>query len=364
MKQLRVVLADKDSFYLKQLTNYLLKTPQGFEVLAFTEQEGLERFLQSGEPADILLIAEEMRSEITDQSAIAGHFLLAEQDGTAPEGYVCVPKYQRMSTLIDDVMLDYARRSGRLDRMTGGGRSARLIGVWSPAGGSGKTTLALLLSHQAGLAGKKVLYQNCERLDSSRSVLPQKARAGLSEILVELRSGEAGVGLSMASKACADEELAFSYLNAADSSMELNEFTAEEQRALFSEVAETGRFDLVLLDFDSELNSNKLQMLSLCDRVLIPFLPDQLGLAKLDRLFCEAELHGDIRAVVDKAVFAANKLEPHAERYLQAQPVLGKCGGAEHIPLNGQAANPAEAIRGRPEMELCLQRLLDRLLAD
>lgn len=364
MKQLRVLVADEDPFFLKQLTGFLMRAPEGFDVCSFTTAESLDRFLQDGGQAHILLLSEELRPAVTQAHRVPARILLVERGGGEAEGFVCLRKYQRVSELVDAVMLAYDAVSGGADHLTHGEKRTRIIGVWSPVGGCGKTTLALLLARQMALDGKRAFYQCCEHVDSTRSLLPQDGKIGLSELLVSIHSGEAAAGLVMSSRACTPPELGFSYVNAADSALELGELPAEERAALFTALAGTGRFDALFLDFDTELNGDKLELLTLCDRVLIPFLPDRLGLGKLAELPREGKLRPQLERVLSRAVFAANKITPGAEGYLQSHPACAAIGEFERLPLSGQIANLDTALRARSEAELPLRRLLERLLAE
>ncbi len=79
MKKIGIAVADGDGFYLKQLTNYLVKTEQAFEVFAFSRQDSLTRFLNSSDrKPDILLISEDMRCEASDQCGVEAKILLSE----------------------------------------------------------------------------------------------------------------------------------------------------------------------------------------------------------------------------------------------------------------------------------------------
>jgi len=212
MEKIYIVIAEKDSFYLNQLANYILKSAQPFEVCTFSRQESMERFMKEGEERiDILLLSEEMRCTASDNCSAVVKILLSESEREV-EGYGCVKKYQKTSSLLSEAMLFYGKNAGKLSRAMRGNKEACFIGVWSPAGGSGKTTLSLLLAHQLGLLRRKVFYLNYERMDSSRSLLPPDAGISVSDLLVSLQSKETGIGLSVSSRMCTPPRLGFSYV--------------------------------------------------------------------------------------------------------------------------------------------------------
>jgi len=362
MEKLNIVIAEKDSFYLNQLANYILKSAQPFEVFTFSRQDSLERFLRQGEERiDILLLSEEMRCAAADGSSAGVKILLSESEQEA-EGYGLVKKYQKTSSLLSEVMLLYGRSGGKKSRLLRGDRDTCFVGVWSPAGGSGKTTLALLLAHQLGLLRKKVFYLNYERVDSTRGLLRPEAGIGVSDLLVALQSREKGVGLSVLSKMCTPPKLGFSYVNPPESSLEFNEVALEEQLALLEELE--GRFDFVVLDFESELNGEKLELLDQCDEILAPFAPDALGVEKLLRFFREAELRQELSAMAGKILYVANKLGSGGEEYLRQRGVYGKCHPKAKLPLCGELANLETALLNGYDASRLLAGVLERLCRD
>ena len=361
MEKINIVIAEKDTFYLNQLANYILKSTQPFEVFTFSRQESLERFLRQGEErVDILLLSEEMLCGAADGCSAGVKIVLTESEQEC-DGYELVKKYQKTSALISEVMLLYGRNAGKKSRLLRGDKETCFVGVWSPAGGSGKTTLALLLARQLGLAKKKVFYLNLERVDSTRDLLPSEARISVSDLLVAAQSKEAGIGLRVLSGMCTPPRLGFSYVNPPESSLEFNEVALEEQEALLEELE--GRFDFVVLDFESELNGEKLELLDQCDWIAMPFAPDALGVGKLLRFFREAALRGELSALSDKILYVANRVGSGGGEYLRQRGVLQACRLAAQLPLCGELANLETAFQSGYDASGLLAGVLERLYA-
>lgn len=359
MEKICIVIADSDEFYLNQLANFIMKEPQPFEVFTFSIRASLERFLERGEETvDILLLSEEMRCGVLDRCAAGVKILLSESEEEA-EGYGVVKKYQKTASLFSEAMLLYAKSVGKMNRLMRENKETILIGVWSPNGGSGKTTLALLLARQLGAARKKVFYLNYERMDSTRDLLPREAQISVSDLLVAVRAKEEGIGLSVLSKMCTPPRLGFSYVNPPESSLEFNEVTPEEQAALLEELE--GRFDFVIADFESELNADKLELLYLCDHIVIPFTPDALGVAKLQRFFDETSLRREASPLAGKALYVVNKMIPNGEDYLQKKGVYQRCQPKAVVPLCGEMANLETTLQSGYDTGLLLRGLMETI---
>ncbi len=345
MKKIGIAIADGDSFYLKQLTNYLVKAEQSFEVYAFSRQDSLTDFLTSSErKPDILLISENMRCEASDLCRIEAKILLSEGVQEETTGYDSILKYQKTAALVGQIMLIYGKRSGKGDKLVSGNRETKFIGLYSPVGGSGKTTLSLLLANRLGVRKKKVFYMNMERVDSTRGFLPAQAQIGVSDLLVAVHAKEKTTGLSLLSKMCQSQQFGFSYVNPPESSLEYNEVSIEEHLELLREIESLGQFDMVILDFDSELNQEKLQMLDFCDKLVVPFLPDAMSLNKFMQFFREMELREELSGLEKRMIFVGNRIGQGVEDYMRRCGVYQKCAPVVLLPVSGQLANPMDAL--------------------
>lgn len=364
MKDIRLVIADDDSAYLQQLTRCILQADYGLEVYSFAKVESLERFLQENQSGEVEIIAvsDSMRSPAVD-SASGVKILLSEgEQDEGCEGYLSVNKYQKFSNVISEILIAYGKVTGRSARVGGGTHQSKVIGVYSPVGGSGKTTVALMLAYQLGLRQKKVFYQNYERLNSSLRVLPKGAQIGLSDVMVAVHGKESGIGLLLQTKMYTSPEWHFSYVGPLDSALDLNELSGEEQCSFLRELASANAFDAVVLDFESELNATNFDLLQLCDWLVVPFLPDSMGLGKLELLFHEMELHEELRSLRERMIFVGNKMTPQATAYLQQQKIYGQCAPQAMLPLSEQHANLSAAVQQGQNVGIGLTGVVDTLL--
>lgn len=358
--KISIVIADEDSLYLKQLTNYLVKETDNFEVYAFGSKGSLCSFLADGTvEVDILLLTEGMICPETDNCA-AVKILLAE-DNWQHMGYESVAKYQKTADLLKQVTLVFGTHSSRADELIRGTRSSKIIGVYSPVGGSGKTSIALLLAHCIGLRGKRAFYLNYERVDSTRELLAAKAQIGVSELLVAVHAKEQNIGLSLLTKLYEAPKLGFAYVNPADSGLEFNEVPLDEQMELVSQLSRTNSFDAVILDFDSELSIDKLQLLGCCDSVVTPFLPDVISLNKLKQFLHELKLRGEENALLGKTQFVGNKMGTNLQSYLQQSGLPEQCLNSIMLPVSAALANVTAAMQNESADLSGLTALLERL---
>jgi cellulose biosynthesis protein BcsQ len=361
--KINIVVADEDVLYLKQLVNYLVKSTSTFEVYSFSQKNSLMDFLQSGDvKPDILLLSEDLFSEeFSALTCVETKILLVESVGRQIDGWEVVQKYQKMADLVSLVTLMWNEHSGNTEYLTHDSGATNFIGVYSPVGGSGKTTIAMLLAHLLALQKKKIFYMNYERVNSTKDILRAEAQVNMSELLVGVHGKDSSLGLQLVSKMYTAPNLAFSYVNPADSALEFNEISLDEQLMLLAEIGQVNHFDAVVLDFDSELNSDKLCLLHNCNQIVVPFLPDLLSINKMKQLFYELNLHTEYVGLLDKMVFVGNKLGAGAENYLRRTGLFDLFSPAAMLPVSGEMANIVAAMQNGSANTVSCSGLLERM---
>jgi hypothetical protein len=155
MAKINIVLADSDELYLNRLTNYFIEKTSTFDVCSFTSKVSLLKYISDGgHKTDVLAFSEDLMDEAISAADIPAKILLS--DGTFSRLTVAdtVHKYQKAEKIVNDILLIYAEKSGRLEAVSSGDKKTKVIGVYSPVGGAGKTTVALALAQCAAQAGR------------------------------------------------------------------------------------------------------------------------------------------------------------------------------------------------------------------
>ena len=155
-------IADSQEAYARAFMEYAnLKENHLFQVRMCTREEQLIRALAE-EEIEILLITAEWyplcKERITRECVI---FL---SEGSLPSElriYPAVYKYQSAENILREILYYYSEQCGEDFCLTGTRRDNKVIGVYSPVGGSGKTVFALTLG-QVLAESKNVLYLNLE----------------------------------------------------------------------------------------------------------------------------------------------------------------------------------------------------------
>jgi MinD-like ATPase involved in chromosome partitioning or flagellar assembly len=204
--KIQLLIAAAESDYSEFLSNVLsTKHSDTFSVGICSSKEKLSSVLTT-KKYDIVLAESEWISEIPVENT---KLILALWSEHTPHTDLMpdikkVRKYQRISSIVSDMLEFYshvATTSGSPDR-TGG----KIVAVWSPAGGVGKTSVALAYATRKVSQGFKVTYLDLEHFSGtdayfsgegkSISTLFEKLSTNANLLAKSLRQYDTGSGIS------------------------------------------------------------------------------------------------------------------------------------------------------------------------
>ena len=192
MAKISIVIADSDDLYLNHLSNYLISYADiSFTVYSFTSKESLIKFISDKtNKVDIIAFTEDLLDEAIRTAPAPAKILLTDGSYSDIDEFVCVNKYQKAEKFIKDVSMVYAETTGRVEAVSKGDKATNVIGVYSPAGGSGKTTLALAVALVLANQGKRAFYFNAEKINSTAKILNKSQNGSMSDIYLALKDCE------------------------------------------------------------------------------------------------------------------------------------------------------------------------------
>lgn len=205
-----------------------------------------------------------------------------EQDGVG-----VVRKYQRVSHLAGEIMERYAKVSGS-NRLPDSGWT-RVCAVWSPAGGTGKTTVALAYAARRVAEGKKVVYLDLESFSSTSTYFSQDGKS-ISEAFEKLGGNLELMLRSMRQK---DTGSGIHYFCGPSNYDDIHILTYENMEELI--VAAGQGMDEVVLDLSSVCDERCRKLLSMVDRVLLVTDGSQRSGAKLQQFTSQSNLFEQIK---------------------------------------------------------------------
>lgn len=304
MAKINLVLADTDNFFLKSFSRYILEHNSAFEINTFTSVDYLMSYISSNS-IDLLLIEENMLT--TELSSRLSNTLILILDDVSKEtsSYVHINKYQKTENFVKEITFRYAESKGDKSLLSESSGGADVISVYSPIGGSGKTTIALALAGALSKNGFKVLYFNMEKFNSSISYLNDNVES-ISEIFLRLKNKSLNISFEIM-KRLGTDECGLKYLGAPDSSMEFNEMSEDEVRTLIDELANIADLDYLIIDLPTEFDTRFMDIVKRSRYVSVIATEDKIGISKINNFMREISIFPDLKMAYDKFLPVVNK---------------------------------------------------------
>ena len=329
--RIKLLIATGDADYAEHLSNMLSERHgDDFEVGVYTSAAGLRDFMAAN-PYDAALLESDFLSAAPLNAVRLPLLLVGETGAVAGEGTDAVRKilkYQRISSLAGKIMEYYAEVSAGLSGF--GGRRARVTAVWSPAGGAGKTTVALAYAASRVSAGKQAVYLSLENFSSTAAYFPETGPS-ISRLFEKL---EANAQMFQKGIRQLDAGTGVAYFCGPDNYDDLNVLSAEDMESLIGACAEDT--DELVVDLSSQCDRRTQAILALADTVMLVCDFSAASQAKLRQFMNQHSIFGQIRT---KAVLVNNKgaqfAAPDLSRTIQLPVVHAADPGAVFKTLSG-----------------------------
>lgn len=277
---IKMAIADNNDEYIERLLNVL----EGYEDLnlsVYTDRSALEQALAS-KHFDVFLFDPSVYDGQVEVGKNTLAIMFLDDNVNVPEScrdFKKVKKYQRISRIYQQVLGLYAEVCGDIGGVIGGG-SVSAIAVYSPVGGSGKTTLALALATRLADMGRRVFYMSLEDIASEDCYLVQSDAKGLSDVAASL--GE-NINFTMKIQALLQnrgENLY--YLNHFESPNDVYEMNGDEVTELVEQLEKTGLFDTVVIDTGTSMNDKMFHLFEVVDKIVLIEKEDSISVRKMN----------------------------------------------------------------------------------
>ncbi|MUK87027.1 AAA family ATPase [Ornithinibacillus sp. L9] len=312
LKKIRIVIADTNKDYLESLGAYMRTSSNSkqFIVTYFSNFESLQKYIHQGEIIDILLISPEMnRSDI--QTSKDTLVILLEDDALARsvKSHPTIYRYQRLDQLVANILGQYYENNEEAGKLLVRTNQTKIISVYSPNGGTGKTTVAVNLCKQLAINDAKVFYLNLETFNSTKLFLSDDEEENPSlQIFYYAKTNSNQLLSKIETLKKYDPYSMVNYFDIQINAEEMLELTDETINRLIKGLLETNTYDYIVLDLDSSLHERNITAIKECDILFWVVANDLTGVLKTKSLLDEEEkLFGRENLVKDKMSLILNK---------------------------------------------------------
>jgi len=296
--RVKMLIATADAEYARLISDYISEHYAGIVEVSVCGTAELLRGALSKRKYDVALLESQL-TENADMNSIDLPLQLWSEDETActePE-IGKISKYQRISSIVASILERYAGVSKQ--RHSPDSKTAGITAVWSPAGGVGKTTVALAYALSNVNDGKEVFYLNLEAFSSAPGYFADNSKS-ISAVFEMLDN--TGGNVKMFVQGICSRENGITYLCSPDNYDDICILSNDNIKELIAACSQLA--DELVIDLSCSCDSRTRQVLDTADKVLLVTEQTIPADAKLTQFVSQNNVFEDIK---EKITLVANK---------------------------------------------------------
>jgi len=313
MAKLNIIIADSDEEYMEALERYLGKYyRERIESVCITSQEYLIGYMKKEiTNIDILLVTPRFLHELNLDNV---NTVVLLTDGRIPQEYIkfkSTAKYQEAQKLVRRIIDIYAENNPDEIYTSFNDKKTKVIGVFSPDGGAGKTTISIAISLRSSQRGMNVFYLNLENIPSTQAFLDCNSESNLSDVLYFLKEKSKNLSLKIEGARLEDLASGIHFFAPPDSPLEMNEILENDIIELVSQLRSLNRYDSIVIDMSSVIDEKNLKIFEICDSIICISTPDKISQKKASQFIKALEMIGrlEVETLQAKLKFVVNKYD-------------------------------------------------------
>ncbi len=304
MRKVNVLIATNDSLYCEKIEEYIQEMKFPIELNIVTEKK---YFVSSNEKniVDIVLVAENFLDSMAENFFVKENVFILSSKNLSEKKYI--NPYQKTETFLNEILWKYGELSGESSFLVEKKTKKNLICVYSPCGGSGKTTLSFALAEYFAQS-KNVLYLNFDIFSSTNFIFGETQKGGFSQVLLSLKQNAGNQFLISVSKNMKrNSKTNILYFTDLENPFDLEDIKEQELQKMLEQIIEMKDIDIVIIDLETSFTTRTKKILELSDIVILPVLDTPICQNKV-RCFIEAAKTSDLlENVLKKGYWTANQ---------------------------------------------------------
>lgn len=284
--KIKLGILANDTIYLNRLAAFITsRHNENFEISSFTDNEVALKTIQL-KKIDIMLVEEICNinvAEFLHMTYII--YLTNSRDKEIINECPAIFKYQKTELIIKNIwnfyseVLENVKKTNKHTDI-----NCKIFAFATPCGGSGSSTLAVACALYFAKHGKNVMYLNLEKMSASDIFFCEDGTQTLSDMIFALKSKK--INLSLKMEACIKHDAHnVSFFSQTNQVLDMYELTVEEQLELINVIAESGLFDILVLDLDFDLNAEQKSIHMLADKFIITSTGSEVNNKKISSVY-------------------------------------------------------------------------------
>lgn len=319
--KIKIAIADTNETYARRLFE-ALQRQENLSLSVFTDKKRMESDLSSTR-YDIILFDYSMYSGDGIFKNAKLSVLLYDEEAEQPYigtgKYKVVKKYQRGSSIYKEVIGLYSEFVSDSVFFGRSGEQCRVLCVYSPAGGVGKTTVSMAIANTIANMGRNVMYLNFEPIPAYGSFMPLKGEKGMGALLAAI-DGNGSFSLKLESLMKKTLQ-GIIYFEKFENLLDIYELTAEDVEKLIRMISETVKADFIIVDMGTQYDAVNRSIMDISDKIVFVERNDSIAEEKIRAFAAHPTV---IREYADKICSVINFSESNSDKSAAKYEVAGR----------------------------------------
>ena len=321
MDKINVMLIDTDEKYLIPIELKLIEMlGDKIDLNVITDLEYLNKYFTLPRKIDILVIRESLYNIDFQKHNIVNTFVLSEnlqeQEATQNLNVHFIYKYTSVKEIYNEIINKSVMEVSNEKKKT------KVVMIYSPSGGVGKTTVSMGLAKVLNDSYKKVIYINTESIQNFNFLLQTSEYCQLGFEKYISNNDENIMTYLNDAIGC----YGFDYLLPFKQSLSSLNITLNNFKYLIEKIKESGLYEYIIVDTSNELTADKSMLMGYCDKVIILTTQDESSALKLNSLKYNIDCSNE-----NKFITICNKYKENEDNYLIKEEVITGCNINEYI---------------------------------
>ncbi|MEG1752872.1 MAG: AAA family ATPase [Christensenella sp.] len=276
-----------------------IKDDGNFIVAVYTNKEAMLSALSS-KKYDVILCDKTMADESMLSAVVCAQLSDPEDNlSCVQQGFIAVNMYQNVQKTMRIIREVYAEKTPQ--KISFNDKKVKVVTVYSPAGGTGKTTCAIAMALSANAESVRALYVSFESISSLSTFTKCEGERGLSEIFGKL---DTNINFSEKLKSLLKSSDGLNYFDSFDNYRDLMEIEQVNIQQFLDIVASTDICDVIIIDMDSSFSNLTTNIIDKSDKVVVVYDESACAKAKLETFLAKASFTTNLEG---KLCLVANK---------------------------------------------------------
>lgn len=331
MANIKILLADKDEKYLMPLERkFIDELEDKADLIVITDPDYLKDFFSTPQKIDILVINEELYDAELERHNIGNTFLLTEQvvsDGKPGDSEMNrIYKYTSVKEIYNEVINKASTKSVPLNNI----EETKILMMYSPIGGIGKTTVSAALCEAIVKYHKKALFIGMDSLQTFGSVIGDlpALESGIEKMMIEKNEYIYDIVKSkIVTKG-------FDILPPFHLSLPALNVKGEDYMNLLNCIKATKDYDYIIVDGTSDFTEDVSRLMGVADHTIIITGQEKKAVHKLECLLRNIDCSDN-----ERFVFVCNKYQSNKENHLMDERDTQSFKISEYIDYRTDSSN-------------------------